>query len=520
MTAALLGEADFRAALQALLPRGAAWPRHEDAVLTRFLGALAARHGALHARVGDLSERESFPPLTAELIGDWERALGLPDECSAELTLLEQRRAAVVARLTARLAPTPATIEAVSLAFGVRVSVVEFGVYNCEMDCEQPITDEAWAHAFQVWGSGRVVTDATCEDDCERPLRAWSTLPHECAVRRLAPAHTVPLFGSFTDDWDFLGGLPAGATFTRAGSANRLNFRGAVQSMGANVPRLNYQAGLTYNETSNPWGDGAIASPITGFTAIGAGSTWTITKLGEGFVDGGVPYVDIEVAGTVAANTNAIYVSTRDAALPIAAVSGDVISGWAGVTLLEAEGIALGAASPGLVLRLNGMNNAFSSGDATVIATLPGLGVPVQGQVTRTLSSGATNNVAMLLLVGGGIVGVAPRYVARFLFPVVNRGASPLTASVPVPVLAERRNGVPQYGLLGLLLEAGEELRLAVPDGTYTATIEAATPAGAINTYAAGGLSAANGSLVFEWPAAAIGDGANHLRRVILRKVT
>lgn len=516
MTAALLGEADFRAALQALLPRGAAWPRHEDAVLTRFLGALAARHGALHARVGDLSERESFPPLTAELIGDWERALGLPDECSAELTLLEQRRAAVVARLTARLVPTPATIEAVSLAFGVRVSVVEFGFYNCEMDCEQPVTDEAWAHAFQVWGSGRVVTDATCEDDCEQPLRAWSTLPHECAVRRLAPAHTVPLFGSFTDDWDFLGGLPAGATFTRAGSANRLNFRGAVQSMGANVPRLNYQSGLTYNETSNPWGDGAIGGTPAGFQAIGAGSTWAITKMGEGFVNGGVPYIDVEFAGTAAANTNAIYATTRDAALPIAAVSGDVISGWAGVTLLEAEGFTLSAPA----LRLNGLNGGFITSDFTVIAALPGLGQPVQGAVTRTLNGGSTTNVAVLLLVGGGIVGVAPRYVARFLFPVVNRGASPLTASVPVPVLAERRNGVPQYGLLGLLLEAGEELRLAVPDGTYTASIEAATPAGAINTYAAGGLSAANGSLVFEWPAAAIGDGANHLRRVILRKVT
>lgn len=515
MTAALLGEADFRAALQALLPRGAAWPRHEDAVLTRFLGALAARHAALHARTGGLSERESFPPLTAELIGDWERALGLPDECSADLTLLEQRRAAVVARLTERLAPTPATIEAVSLAFGVRVSVVEFGFYNCEMDCEQPITDEAWAHAFQVWGSGRVVTDATCEDDCERPLRAWSTLPHECAVRRLAPAHTVPLFGSFTDDWDFLGGLPAGATFTRAGSANRLNFRGAVQSMGANVPRLNYQAGLTYNETSNPWGDGSIGGTPAGFQAIGAGSTWTITKLGEGVVDG-APYIDVEFSGTAAANTNAIYATTRDVSLPIAAVSGDVISAWAGVTLIEAEGFTLSAP----VLRLNGLNGGFTTSDFTVISALPGLGQPVQGAVTRTLNGGSTTNVAVLLLVGGGIVGVAPRYVARFLFPVVNRGASPLTASVPVPVLAERRNGVPQYGLLGLLREAGEELRLAVPDGTYTATIEAATPAGAINTYAAGGLSAANGSLVFEWPAAAVGDGANHLRRVILRKVT
>jgi uncharacterized protein YmfQ (DUF2313 family) len=515
MTAALLGEAEFRAALQALLPRGAAWPRHEDAVLTRFLGAIAARQAAFHARVGDLSERESYPPLAAEMLEDWERALGLPDPCSAPLTLLEQRRAAVVARLVERLSPTPAAIEAIAAAFGVRTSVVEFRPHDCEMDCEQPITDEAWAHAFQVWGSGRVVTEATCEDHCEQPLRAWSELPYECAVRRLSPAHTVPLFGSFTDEWDFTAGLPPDVTFTRAGSADRRNFRGAIETVGANVPRLNWQAGLTYNETSNPWGDGAIASPITGFTAIGAGSTWTVTKLGAGFLDG-VPYVDVEVLGTAAANTNAIYVSTRDAALPIAAAAGDVFSGWAGVALLEASGFTLSAPA----LRLNEMTGAFTAGAFTTIASLPGLGQMVHGSATRTFTAGGTNNAAILLSVGNGIVGQVPRYVARFLFPVVNRGSAPVTASVPLGTLSARRGGVPQYGLLGLLLEAGEELRLAVPDGTYAATIEAATPAGAVNTYSAGGFFAANGSLLFAWPAAAVGDGAINLRRIVLRKVT
>jgi uncharacterized protein YmfQ (DUF2313 family) len=500
--------------LRALLPPGAALLREPGGRVERVLGVAAAELARVDARAAAVRE-EADPRTAAEMIDDWERLLGLPDECSAGLTLLEQRRAAVVARLIERLAPTPATIEAVSLAFGVRVSVVEFETYNCEMDCEQPVTDEAWAHAFQVWGSGRVVTEATCEDDCEQPLRAWSTLPHECAVRRLAPAHTVPLFRSFTDEWDFLGGLPAGATFTRAAPADRLNHRGVTETMGANVPRFNYQAGQTYNETSNPWGDGSIGGTPAGFQALGVGSTWTITKLGEGVVDG-APYIDVEFSGTPAADTNIIYATTRDVALPITAGTGDVISAWVGVTLLEAEGFTLS----GPELRLSGLNGASITTDFTLISALPGLGRPVQGAVTRTLSDGSTNNVAVLLLVGNGIVGAAPRYVARFLFPVVNRGASPLTASVPVPVLAARRNGVPQYGLLGLLLEAGEELRLAVPDGTYTATIEAATPAGVVSTYSAGGLSAANGSLVFEWPAAATGDGANHLRRAILRKVT
>lgn len=515
MTAAGLGEAEFRAALQALLPRGAAWPRHEDAVLTRFLGGLASRQAALHARIGDLSERESYPPIASEMLEDWERALGLPDECSAGLTLIEQRRAAVVARLTERLAPTPATIEAVSLAYGVRVSVVEFGFHNCEMDCEQPITDEAWAHAFTVWGSGRVITDATCEDDCEQPLRAWSTLPHECAVRRLAPAHTVPLFESFTDEWDFLGGLPSGATFARAAPADRLNHRGVTETMGANVPRLNYQAGLTYSEVVNPWGDGAVGGAVSGFQVIGGGGVWTLTKLGDGLLDG-VPYVDMEAVSTAAINTNNIYLTTRDGALPIATTLGETLSAHAGAALLDAEGFTLSA----ITLRFYEMNGAFRTGSFNLMATLPGLGVLAEGGTTRIFNHAAANNAAVLIDMGPAIIGQAPRFVARYAFPVINRGAAPVTDSVARTVLAERRNGVPQYGLLGLLLEAGEELRLAVPDGTYAATIEAATPAGAVNTYSAGGFFAANGSLLFAWPAAAVGDGAINLRRILLRKVT
>lgn len=396
-----------------------------------------------------------------------------------------------------------------------RLSVVEFETHNCEMDCEQPVTDEAWAHAFQVWGLGRVVTEATCEDDCERPLRAWSALPHECAVRRLAPAHTVPLFGSFTDEWDFLGGLPAGATFARAAPANRRNHHGQIETMAANVPRLNYQTGLTYNETSNPWGDGAIGGALAGFQVMGGGGGWTLTKIGAGMLDG-VPYVDIEAVSTTATNTNNIYLTTRDASKPIATTLGETLSAHAGAALIEAEGFTLSA----ITLRFYEMNGAFRTGSFSLMAAMPGLGALVEGGATRTFSNASANNAAVVLDMGDPIIGVAPRFVARVLFPVVHRGAPPLTASVPVSVLAARRNGVPQYGLLGLLLEAGEELRLAVPDGAYTAQIEAAHPDGTVATWPAAGLVSANGSLRFDWPAAATLAGFNHIRRIILRKVT
>jgi|GEM_PF-157660 len=504
--------------LTALLPPGQALARRADGRAGLLLGVAAAEFARIEAR-GVVLRDQADPRSVAEMIDDWERALGLPDECAAGQTLLEQRRAAVLARLTERLAPTPATIEAVSLAYGVRASVIEFREHNCEQDCEAPVNGNGWPHAFTVWGSGRVVTDATCEDGCEQPLRAWSDLPHECAVRRLAPAHTVALFDTFQDEWDFLGGLPAGATFTRAGAANRVNHRGYTESMAADVPRLGYRAGLVYNELPDPWFDGFTlggAAPNTAAWA-GAGTPWTNTVTDKGLTPDGLPFVTIAGARTPS-NTNgiALHVGGAAAGTGVAAAVGEVLSGWIGITFLASEGLS---ATP--ALRLVDAADTFLTGSNTTIVGAVGLGEEYRRSGTRTAVNANVTQMAWALQVGSGSVGVPVAVTARMIFPVLHKGASPLTDTIPLATLAARVNGVPQYGLLGLMLEAGagEELRLAVPDGAYTATIEAATPAGAVASYPAAGLVSANGSLRVDWPAAATLAGANHLRRITLRKV-
>lgn len=496
--------------LLALLPPGAALLREPDARLARLLGVPAAELARVDGRAGALLD-EADPRTTAEMLADWERALGLPDECSAPLTLVEQRRAAVLARLTERFAPTPAAIEAVSLAYGVRASVTEYREHTCEMDCETPVTGEPWAHAFTVWGSGRVVTDATCEDDCEQPLRAWSTLPHECAVRRLAPAHAVPLFDSFTDEWDFMAGLPAGATFTRAGSADRINERGATESMGPDVPRFGYQASLTYNEAPNPWADGTVAgipgTAPTGWT-IGAVSGWSREILPVAEEDGMQAFRVRLFAppGSGAANNYHFRFIPS-----ISLLAGETWSAGAYVKLL-------GGDFTGWTLRVFIGN--LAAGSATVAAPTAAPLATQMRSVSRVLGANEpTAAISVALLTPAGSVG--GDVTLAIGLPVLNRGGAVLHASVPPATLGARRNGIPQYGLLGLMVEAGagETLRLAVPDGLYTATIEAATPAGAVASYAASGLLSANGSLRFDWPASATLAGANHLRRLILRKV-
>lgn len=90
---------DYRVLLQALLPHGAAWPRDPDAVLTALLQAFADEFARVDVRVEDLFN-EMDPRTTYELLEDFERVTGLPDPCVPAEQTVNERRAALVTRLT------------------------------------------------------------------------------------------------------------------------------------------------------------------------------------------------------------------------------------------------------------------------------------------------------------------------------------------------------------------------------------------------------------------------------------
>lgn len=184
---------DYLAQLQALLPPGDALTRDPGSVLTRLLGPIAAELARVDGRAAALRE-EMDPRGADEMLPDWERVAGLPDECGPVPDLVAARRAALVAKLTQKGSPTPAFFVALAASYGAAVTVTEHRPHSCEHDCEQPVNDEAWAHAWSIRGPDTVINEQTCEDHCEVPLRSWASGPYECQVRRLAPAHTVPIF--------------------------------------------------------------------------------------------------------------------------------------------------------------------------------------------------------------------------------------------------------------------------------------------------------------------------------------
>lgn len=123
---------DYADALLALFPRGHAWPRNEDSVLSKLAHGLCQIMGYMDGRAADLLEIESDPRATDEILEEWERAFGLPDHCipnpSSDPAI---RRANLVQRMTMLGEASRQFFIDQAEAVGQTVSIREHAPYVC-----------------------------------------------------------------------------------------------------------------------------------------------------------------------------------------------------------------------------------------------------------------------------------------------------------------------------------------------------------------------------------------------------
>ena len=182
--------------IQALLPVGGAWPRDAGATLTSLLTAVADEMARIHNRSADLVE-ESDPRGAVELIQDWETETGLPDACMAEVaTVLQERRAAVHAKLTGRGGQSPAFYIGVAAALGFDITITEFRPFRAGMNAAgDAVRGFNWWHAWRVNApETTIVSFRAGSSAAGEPLRTWGNELLECAISRLKPAHTIVIF--------------------------------------------------------------------------------------------------------------------------------------------------------------------------------------------------------------------------------------------------------------------------------------------------------------------------------------
>lgn len=187
--------AQYREQLKNLLPRGYAWPREPDTTFEALLDGLAQELARIDSRVSDLA-READPRQTLELLTDWERLTGLPDECSGLGDTIQQRRDAVVAKLTSTGGQSRAYFIQLAANFGFTITITEprpfrFGI-NSMGDA---LYSEEWLFWWFVNAPEETITYFRFgQSVMGEPFRAWGNLPLECIINKYKPAHTDVIF--------------------------------------------------------------------------------------------------------------------------------------------------------------------------------------------------------------------------------------------------------------------------------------------------------------------------------------
>lgn len=118
-----------------LLPEGDAWPRQPDSVLQKVVSGLAQIWGdQVESLAALLLTIESDPRATTILLPDWERAWGLPDTCLDEPLTFDDRRAALVQKMTLLGAQSSEFFIAMAATIGYTISVTEYRPFMCGID--------------------------------------------------------------------------------------------------------------------------------------------------------------------------------------------------------------------------------------------------------------------------------------------------------------------------------------------------------------------------------------------------
>jgi uncharacterized protein YmfQ (DUF2313 family) len=245
------GEADYLAALQALLPQGRAWTRDPAATLTTLLDGIAKTYATADARAANLLI-DAFPVTTVELLPEWEQTLGLPDPCLGSVPTIQQRQNQVVARILGGGGQSVGYLTTFAASLGFPVAITEFSPFRVgisgagsALNGSEPPTGGLYFTAgygfvgepLVTWSGGQSGFDwafvlfikatveptaffrvgvsavgeplaswfgsaalaqidyfSVGENSAGDPLASWGAPVLECELRRIIPAHVVPIF--------------------------------------------------------------------------------------------------------------------------------------------------------------------------------------------------------------------------------------------------------------------------------------------------------------------------------------
>jgi uncharacterized protein YmfQ (DUF2313 family) len=188
---------DYKKQLVQSLPPGDAWPS-DDPVLGAVLDTIASRFAKMHADAVALLD-ETDPRTMSYLLGEWENFLGLPDECTAEFTTVQERRNAVWQRLTTLGGQNVGMFQSIAELLGYNVVITPFiKPFICGRSrCGERLN--GGHNSRNIWSVrvlGPRITRFRCgQSRCGERLGTIARATDlECIFNRLKPAHLVLWF--------------------------------------------------------------------------------------------------------------------------------------------------------------------------------------------------------------------------------------------------------------------------------------------------------------------------------------
>lgn len=190
-----LSKSDYYAMIAELLPKGPAWTHEEGGILWAIIDSMAEELARVHARIDALIE-ESDPRTTYELLTDWERVCGLPD-CPAAGQSLEERRTAIVNKLTGIGGQSRAYFIAVAATMGYDITIDEFWPFIAGINrAGDALYVEGSKYMWRVnVPDKRIFYFHAGVSTAGDRLLWWA--PDAClenTIKKLAPAHTFVIF--------------------------------------------------------------------------------------------------------------------------------------------------------------------------------------------------------------------------------------------------------------------------------------------------------------------------------------
>lgn len=205
--------ARYRDLIEGLLPKGRLWRPREQPTFKSFLESIAVEPCRVEDRIKVLLF-EADPRQTDELLEEWERLLGLPDECSHTGQTEDERRTQLFQKYTDIGGLSKIYYEGIAADLGFpTVTVRNFvnavvgratvgqalnnyfvNILTVGMTIGQPLQLVGWRYYWNVDMPASSVETLEVGETVGNPLREFTNPLIECTMQKRKPGHSAIFF--------------------------------------------------------------------------------------------------------------------------------------------------------------------------------------------------------------------------------------------------------------------------------------------------------------------------------------